>query len=178
MDEILSSTELKRLHRQWRKKTYRRVSLIIVGVQGPYNVGSIIRTAAAERVEHIWFVSGSTTPDNSKTGKTALGSERYIQWDEIDDESAAIELARLQGYKIVGLELSSEAEPIHIANLEGDVCLLVGHEDRGIPSTLLEQCDLVTYIPQLGKIGSLNVAIATSIAVYEVRRQEWMKEIE
>ena len=49
MHENLSSTELKRLHRQWRKETSRRVSLIIAGIQGPYNIGSIIRTAAAER---------------------------------------------------------------------------------------------------------------------------------
>jgi len=173
MHENLSSTELKRLHRQWRKQTNRKVSLIIAGVQGPYNVGSIIRTAAAERVDHIWFVEGSTTPKNTKTGKTALGSERFINWTIETDVSSAIESARIQGYKIVGLELASNAEPILTANLKEDVCLLIGHEDRGIPKTALDECDLVTYIPQVGKIGSLNVAIATSIALYEVRRQEW-----
>jgi len=173
MRENLSSTELKRLHRQWRKKTNRRVSLIIAGIQGPYNIGSIIRTAAAERVDHIWFLEGSTTPENAKTGKTALGSERFVEWSMATDGSAAVKSARIQGYKIVGLELASDTEPMHNTNLKEDVCFVVGHEDRGIPTVLLDECDLVTYIPQLGKIGSLNVAIATSIALYEFRRQEW-----
>ncbi len=173
MHETLSSTELKRLHRKWRKATQRRVSLIIAGVQGPYNVGSIIRTSAAERVETIWFISGSTTPENTKTGKTALGTERYIEWLEVADSDAAFMDARSKGYEIVGLELASGAEPIHNVDFNGDVCLVIGHEDRGIPSDLLRECDLVTYIPQLGKVGSLNVAVATAIALYEVRRQEW-----
>ena len=72
MTEHLSNTELKRLHRQWRKKTDYRVSLIIDGVQGPYNIGSIIRSAAAKRVNSIWFASGATTPSNVKSGKTAF----------------------------------------------------------------------------------------------------------
>ena len=70
MSEHLSNTELKRLHRDWRKKTNNRLALIIDGIQGPYNVGSIIRSSAAERVDFAWFSSGATTPDNTKTGKT------------------------------------------------------------------------------------------------------------
>ena len=55
MSEHLSNTELKRLHRDWRKKTNNRLALIIDGIQGPYNVGSIIRSSAAERVDFAWF---------------------------------------------------------------------------------------------------------------------------
>ena len=75
MAEHLSNTELKRLHRDWRKKTNNRLALIIDGIQGPYNVGSIIRSSAAERVDFAWFSSGATTPDNTKTRKTALGTD-------------------------------------------------------------------------------------------------------
>ncbi|MAT02945.1 MAG: rRNA methyltransferase [Acidimicrobiaceae bacterium] len=173
MHESLSSTELKRLHREWRKQTNRKIAVIIVGVQGPYNIGSIIRTAAAERIDHIWFTEGATTPSNPKTGKTALGTDRYIKWTEIANANEAIDLARSHGYKVVGLELASHSIPIHDANFSDNICLLIGHEDRGIPSALLEQCDFVTFIPQLGKIGSLNVSIAASIGLYEIRRQEW-----
>ena len=73
MSEHLSNTDLKRLHRDWRKKTDNRLALIIDGIQGPYNVGSIIRSSAAERVDFAWFSSGSTTPENTKTGKQLWG---------------------------------------------------------------------------------------------------------
>jgi tRNA (guanosine-2'-O-)-methyltransferase len=53
------------------------------------------------------------------------------------------------------------------------VCLVVGHEDRGLSPETLAGCDAVTFIPQLGRIGSLNVATATAIALYELRRRDW-----
>ena len=53
------------------------------------------------------------------------------------------------------------------------ICLAIGHEDRGLPASTLEVCDAVGFIPQLGRVGSLNVAVATAVAVYETRRQEW-----
>ena len=55
--------------------------------------------------------------------------------------------------------------------------LVLGHEDRGVTTTTLAACDLVGFIPQLGKVGSLNVATAAAIAVYEVRRGDNLTEI-
>jgi tRNA (guanosine-2'-O-)-methyltransferase len=50
---------------------------------------------------------------------------------------------------------------------------VVGHEDRGLSKAALDQVDELVYIPQLGRIGSLNVAVAAAIALAEVRRQGW-----
>ena len=52
---------------------------------------------------------------------------------------------------------------------------IVGHEDRGLSAAVLAACDQVAFIPQLGRIGSLNVATATAIALYEVRRRAWTR---
>ena len=54
------------------------------------------------------------------------------------------------------------------------MALVVGHEDRGLSTTILESCEAVGFIPQLGRIGSLNVATAAAIAIYEARRQVWV----
>mgnify|MGYP006115470865 CR=1 FL=1 len=173
MNQNLTGTELKRLHREWRKKPKGNLSIIICGVQGPHNIGSILRSSAAERVDQIWFSSNATTPENPKVGKTALGSERYLKWEETISTSQAIEEARSQGYKVVALELATDSVPIQEADLNGDICIVVGHEDRGLEPEILAECDFSTFIPQLGKIGSLNVAVATAIAIYEIRRQGW-----
>ena len=55
----LGSTDLKRLHREWRRRTEGRVALLLDSVQTPFNVGAIERTAAAMRVDDVWL-SGST----------------------------------------------------------------------------------------------------------------------
>ena len=80
----LDGTGMKRLHREWRKRTDGRLALILDGVQNPFNVGSVVRTAAAERVDHVWIAAG-TAPDHDKVNKTALGTARYLTWDEVED---------------------------------------------------------------------------------------------
>ncbi len=173
MSRNLGPTELKRLHREWRRRTPGRVALILDGIQGPFNIGAIIRTAAAERVDHVWFAGDATTPENPKVGRTALGTDRYLTWSTAADAPAAIAQARAGGYRIVGLELADGAVPLHELDTSGDVCLVVGHEDRGLSKDAFALCDVLGFIPQLGKVGSLNVATAASIAIYEIRRQAW-----
>ena len=53
------------------------------------------------------------------------------------------------------------------------MCLALGHEDRGLSTLTLAACDEVAFVPQLGKVGSLNVAQAAAMAMYEVRRRSW-----
>ena len=173
MSRNLSGTELKRLHRDWRRRTDGRVAIILDGVQGPFNVGAIIRTAAAERVDHIWYAGGATTPQNPKVGKTALGTDRYLTGESVETTVDAIAAARAQGYQVVAVELADGASALHQLPLDSDVCLVIGHEDRGVGRDAIAACDAVGYLPQLGKVGSLNVATAASIAIYEVRRRSW-----
>ncbi len=168
----LDGTGMKRLHREWRHRTTGRVALILDGVQNPFNVGSIVRTAAAERVAHIW-IAGGTPPSHDKVNKTALGTARYLTWTEVGTGAEAVAAASNSGYRTIAVELTTDAVPIHEVEMGADVALVVGHEDRGIAPTTLAVCDAVAFIPQLGKVGSLNVAAATSVAIYEARRRAW-----
>jgi len=171
----LTGTQLKRQHRDWRRRTEGRLALLLDSVQTPYNVGSILRSAAAFRVDHLWLVGATESPSHPKTQKTALGSQRYLTWTvvaSIDEAAAQVHEA---GYRLVGVELAEGAAPLHELELPTDVCLAVGHEDRGLSKDCLALCDDLAYVPQVGAIGSLNVATAASIALYEVRRQEWSR---
>lgn len=169
----LGGTERKRLNREWRRRSEARLSLLLDGVGNPFNLGSIIRTAAAYRVEHLWLVGATARPGDAKTQKTALGTDRYLTWSHHETLPPALEAARGAGFRIIGLELADTAQPLHEMAIEGDVCLVVGHEDHGMSKAALSGCDALAYLPQLGKVGSLNVATATALAIYEVRRSFW-----
>jgi tRNA (guanosine-2'-O-)-methyltransferase len=173
MSRNLTPTELKRLHRRWRQSTAARMALLLDAVQTPFNVGSILRTAAALRVDHLWLTGATAAPEDPKTHKTALGAARYLTWTVTDDVAEAAAGVHRAGYRLVGVELADTAGPLHEIDLTGDVCLAVGHEDRGLSAAALAACDDVGFIPLLGRVGSLNVATAAAMALYEARRQQW-----
>jgi tRNA (guanosine-2'-O-)-methyltransferase len=172
MTRTLSATELKRLHREERRNTEGRVALVLEDVQNPFNVGAIVRTAAAMSVDHLWLVGATPPLSLPKVQKTALGTQRYLTWTALDHVTSAFDQARDAGYTVVGVELADGAARLPDLDVgDDDIALVMGHEDRGLSKTALAACDRVTYIPQTGKIASLNVATAAAIAIYELRRR-------
>jgi len=169
----LDGTGMKRLHREWRRRTEGRLALVLDDVQGPFNVGSVLRTAAALRVDDIWLAARTPEPGDPKVGKTALGTDRYLTFHRAPSAPDAVRAAQAAGYQVVAIELAEGATPLHELDLAPDVALVVGHEDRGCPPATLDACDAVAYVPLLGRVGSLNVATAAAIACYEVRRRSW-----
>jgi len=169
----LGPTDLKRLHRAWSRKTAGRIAMILDGVGSPYNVGAIVRTAAAYRVEHLYLAGATVSPANAKAGKLSMGTERYLSWTTFERGRDAADAAREDGFAVIGLELADDAVPLHQVRVGADVCLAVGHEDHGLPPATLAACDAVGFLPLMGRVGSLNVATAAAIAIYEIRRQEW-----
>ncbi len=170
----LRPTDVKRLNRSWRRLTQARLTLLLDSVGQPFNVGSIIRTAAALGVEQIWLCGDSASPDHPSARKTALGTERLVSWDWEQSAAAAAAAAAASGLRVVAIELTDSAVPLHEAPLSGDICLALGNEDRGCSAGLLAAADAVAYIPQTGRVGSLNVAAAAAIVLAEARRREWL----
>lgn len=172
----LDGTGQKRLHREWRRRTEGSLALLLDNVQNPFNVGAIVRTAAAFRVEHVWLAGATEPITHPKTKKTALGADRYLTFTTTDTAEQAVRDAQAKGYEVIGIELADAAQPLHELALGDKVCLAFGHEERGLSQPTLAACDHVAFIPMLGKIGSLNVATAAAIACYEARRQAWTGE--
>ncbi|MFC9974520.1 TrmH family RNA methyltransferase [Spirillospora sp. NPDC127200] len=169
----LRPTDVKRLNRDWRRRTGGRLGLLVESVTQPFNMGSIIRSSAVFGVEHLWLAGNAIAPDHRNVAKTALGTERLVPWDHAGTAAQAAAAVREQGLRLVAIELTGDAVPLHEAPLDGDVCLAVGGEDHGCSPALLAAADAVAYIPQIGRVGSLNVAVATAIALAEARRREW-----
>src|SRR5487761_1692161 len=160
----LRPTDVKRLNREWRRRTEGRLALLLDSVGQPFNVGSIVRTAAAFGVEAIWLCGNTPDLTAPSVGKTALGTDRFLEAYREPSPAAAAKAAAEDG---------SGAVPLAEAPLEGDICLAIGNEDHGCSPALLAAVHVVAYIPQTGRVGSLNVAVAAAIAMAETRRREW-----
>jgi tRNA (guanosine-2'-O-)-methyltransferase len=169
----LGQTEVKRLNRSWRRVTQARVGLLLESVSQPFNLGSIIRTAAAFGVEQVWLCGNTADPAHPSARKTALGTGRHLRIEQVAGPAEAAAAVREAGLRLVVVELADGAVPLHEMELRGDVCLALGNEDHGCSPGLLAAADRIAYIPQVGRVGSLNVAAAAAIVLAEARRREW-----
>ena len=165
----LRPTEVKRLNREWRRASDTRLAMLLDSVAQPFNVGSIVRSAAAFGAGRLWLCGNTAALGHPGVAKTALGTQRLIQATQEPDPVAAAKAAADSGLRVVAIELATGAVPLYQASLDGDVCLAVGNEDHGCTAALLGVADVVAYIPQSGRVGSLNVAAAAAVLLYELR---------
>ena len=115
----------------------------------------------------------ATGPTAPGVAKTALGTERYLTWTDRRHRRRVRRRDQAAGYgRRRRADRRRRAAP-RARPRRPAVCLAIGHEDHGLPAATLAACDAVGFVPQLGRVGSLNVATATAIAIYETRRQEW-----
>lgn len=98
-----------------------------------------------------------------------MGTDRYLKAEHFETVAEAVAAAKADGFLVVGLELADEAVPLFATKLTPAAAFVVGHEDRGVTAEALALCDTVAFVPQLGRVGSLNVSSATSVACYEAR---------
>lgn len=139
-------------------------------VQDPGNLGTIIRTAHAAGVDGIILTKGTVDIYNDKTIRSTMGSIFYMPIIHEDEKYSFIKKLKQQGFSLVATSLE-ESKDFFKEDLKGKVILSVGNEGNGISEEVFSLADKKVKIPMPGGAESLNVAIATSIVLFEKVRQ-------
>jgi tRNA G18 (ribose-2'-O)-methylase SpoU len=147
------------------------VVVLLDNVRSLYNAGAFFRTADAVRAEAVVLAGITPTPDDPRIAKTALGAERSVAWSRSADAAAAIGGLRGRGFEIAAIETSLHAVDLFDWRPRFPACVVFGHEVDGIAPALLERCDVHVRIPTLGAKGSINVATAGGVVLYELLRK-------
>lgn len=142
-------------------------------VQDPGNLGTIIRTAHAAGVTGIILTKGTVDIYNDKTIRSTMGSIFYMPVIHDNDLSFLKEL-KSKGFKLVATSLE-ESKDFFDEDLSGKIILSVGNEGNGISDEIFSLADKKVKIPMPGGAESLNVAVATSIILFEKVRQSLIK---
>lgn len=140
--------------------------LMLDNIQDPGNLGTIIRSAAAFNIDTI--ILSPTTVDiyNPKVVRATQGMLFHIDIMTADLGEKIQELKE-KGYKILGTKVTSGKNLKSIEKMEKFV-IIVGNEGSGVSEEILDLCDEYLYIEMSPMCESLNVAIATSIILYEL----------
>ena len=140
-------------------------------VQDPGNLGTIIRTAHAVKADGIILTKGTVDIYNEKTIRSTMGSLFYVPVHYDDDNMTLVKSLKAKNFKIVVTSLDTDKD-FFKESLKGKVLLTVGNEGNGVSDEVYELADTKVKIPMPGNAESLNVAIATSVIMYEKVRQD------
>lgn len=135
----------------------------------PENMGSMIRLACNIGASDMIFLGVKPTHNINKVHKNAASSKNSKIW-YFTEETDLRKLVSANK-KIVAIETSTDATNIYETELPKDVAFVVGNETNGMRQEILDQCDMVVYIPVPGVNCSLNVSHAASVALFEWLRQ-------
>ena len=134
------------------------------------NFGAICRTAECTGVHAVVIPTRNSAPVNYDALKTSAGALSHIPVCREMNLKDTINFLKNSGLKVVGCTEKTD-DLLYNADLKGPACLIMGSEENGISPEYLKMCDYKVKLPMFGKIGSLNVSVATGALLYEVVRQ-------
>lgn len=144
--------------------------VVLHEIGNPGNLGTIIRTADAAGAGGIILLGETTDPFAPASVKASMGSLFAVPLAHLADPEQFFSWAAAHDVAIV--TTSARATTTHwSADYPRPLALLLGSEGTGLPAELLTRGDLRVKIPMSGTARSLNIAVATGILLYEVRRQ-------
>lgn len=144
---------------------------ILENLRSLYNVGSILRTADAVRLQAVRVVGITADPDHPRLAKTALGAERTVRWQRDETAAGAMDALRAAGFEIVALDTLAPAVDLFDWTPRFPVGVVFGNEVDGVRSDTVARADLRVRIPMLGTKHSLNVATAAGVVAFELLRR-------
>jgi len=151
-------------------------AVLLDNIRSAWNVGSIFRSADGFGFAHAYLCGITPTPENEAVTKTSLGAEHTVSWSYHKDAVQLINELKIENWNISALEDDQRAMDIgrftasRVREVQPNV-LILGNEISGVDPELLDLCDRIFYIPMYGEKKSFNVAMAFSIAAYQLQKR-------
>lgn len=143
--------------------------VVIDGVVDSTNIGAIFRSAAALGIDAVLLTPDSCDPLNRRAVRVSMGSVFLVPWTWIDGSLS--QLHEL-GFKTAAMALSDDSVSLDAPCLKAEerLALVMGTEGDGLPLQTIREADYVVRIPMKHGVDSLNVAAASAVAFWELRK--------
>lgn len=153
----------------------QKLPLIVIldNVRSLHNVGSVLRTADAFRLEAVYMCGITATPPSAEIHKTALGAEDSVRWQYFAHTIDAVRLLQQEGYEVMAVEQVEGSTMLHQMEFQPTrrYALVMGNEVKGVAQDVVDAANCVLEIPQFGTKHSMNVSVTAGIVMWEVARQ-------
>lgn len=144
--------------------------LVLDGVQDPHNLGACLRTAEGAGVHAVIIPRDRAVGLTPVVRKTAAGAAERLPLVTVTNLARTLRTLKDRGIWLCGTTDAAD-QPLYRQDLTGPLALVMGSEGQGIRRLTAELCDFLVAIPMAGAVESLNVSVATGVALYEAVRQ-------
>jgi len=151
--------------------------VVLDSVEDPHNVGAILRTVDAAGADGVVRQSRHAAPLDGAAAKVSAGAVSHVKIADVVNVARALEILKDAGVWTVGLA-GDAPQPYDAIDLTGPTAIVVGAEGTGLRRLVRERCDWLASIPMHGHVQSLNVSVATGIALFEALRQRRLKRVQ
>lgn len=144
--------------------------LVLDGVTDPHNLGACLRSAAAAGAGAVIVPRDRAVGITPVVRRASAGAADTVPLFEVANLARTLRELKDAGVWLIGLAGDSDAS-LYDVDLRGRTALVMGGEGEGMRRLTREACDHVARIPMSGSVESLNVSVATGIALFEAVRQ-------
>lgn len=145
------------------------LGIMLETLQDPGNLGTIIRTAAAAGSDGLWLSADSVSVENPKVLRASVGQWFRLPMETVDLVARAQQL-RDDGVQVIATTAAAEVNYWNL-DLRQPTVFVMGNEGAGLSNALMDCASVAVKIPVMPGVESLNVAVSTSLLLYEARRQ-------
>ncbi|MEO5635086.1 MAG: TrmH family RNA methyltransferase [Candidatus Paceibacterota bacterium] len=148
--------------------------LILPDIRSVQNVGAIFRTADAVGIDKIYLIGYTPTPLDrfgkvrGDMAKSSLGAEIFVPWEYRKTLLPLLKKLKAKNFYLIAIEQDKNSIDYRKIQTRNKNVFIIGREVKGISKSILKTCDAIAEIPMRGKKESLNVSVATGIALYSI----------
>ena len=147
--------------------------ILLDGIEDPYNLGAIVRTANQAGAHGVIIPKNRAVGLTASVARTSAGALNYTPVAKVTNLARTMEELKKEGLWFVCADM--DGTPMYDLSLTGPIGLVIGNEGSGVSDLVKKKCDFVATIPMRGEIDSLNASVAAGILSYEIVRQRLKK---
>ena len=155
-----------------KRDTFKKPLRIIIldQVTDPQNVGAIIRSAYAFKMNALALSQTNSPIESSSMSKASSGAIEKLEIIELSNMSRAIKKLQDENFRVYGLAHGGDGNIFDLEEEVGNVAIIVGSEGKGLRRLTREKVDQLIEIPINPESESLNVSNAASISMFQLQK--------
>lgn len=155
-----------------REKDEPPFLILLDGMEDPYNLGAIIRTANQAGAHGVVITKNRAVGLTAAVARSSAGAINYTPVAKVTNLNQTVEQLKKEGLWFVCADMDGEV--MYNLDLKGPIGLVIGKEGEGVSRLVKEKCDFTAAIPMQGQVDSLNASVAAGVLAYEIVRQRRM----